>query len=146
AADEIRFRTIFERASVGIALLATAGRWRQVNGKLCDIIGYTHQELWNLSFQDITHPEDLDADLALVAQLLAGEIDHCTLEKRYIRRDGQTVWINLCVSLIRDIDGRPQQFIAIVEDINSRKQAELSLAQLRGELENRVRQRTTELH
>ena len=144
--NEIRFRATFEQASVGIALLETDGRWRQVNDKLCSIIGYSQQELLALTFQDITHPDDLDTDLALATQVLAGEIDHYTLEKRYIRKDKAIVWINLSVSLTRDANGQPQQFISVVEDINARKQAEFSLERLRCELEQRVQQRTEELH
>ena len=122
--SEQRFRATFEQAAVGIALLGLDGRWLRVNQKLCDIVGYGNQELLSKSFQDITHPDDLHTDLAYVRQILAGEIETYAMEKRYLRRDGSTVWINLTVALARRPDGRPDYFISVIEDIQKRKEAE----------------------
>ena len=124
---EKQFRATFEQAAVGIALVALDGRWLQVNHKLCDIVGYPPDQLLKLSFQDITHPEDLGRDLAHVERLLAGDVETYAIEKRYVRKDGALVWVNLTVALVRRTDGRPHYFISVVEDIERRKQAEAAL-------------------
>ena len=95
--NEERFRATFEQAAVGIAHVALDGRWLRVNQKLCDIVGYSKEELLQKTFQDITHPDDLDADQEFVRQVLAEEIKTYSTEKRYIRKDGSPVWINLTV-------------------------------------------------
>jgi PAS domain S-box-containing protein len=125
--SESRFRGTFENAAVGIAHVGLDGRWLRVNDKLCSITGYTRETLLNGSFQDITHPDDLAADLAYVQQMIAGTIRTYSMEKRYIRSSGEVVWINLTVSLGRKPDGTPDYFISIVEDIDRRKSAERAL-------------------
>src|SRR5690242_3584550 len=125
--SERRFRATFDRAAVGIAHVGLDGRWLLVNQNLCDILGYTVRELQQITFQDLTHPDDLEADLAQVRALLAGDIETFGMEKRYIRRDGSTVWANLTVALVRDAGGRPNHFISVVEDIDGRKHAETEL-------------------
>ena len=143
--SEERFRATFEQAAVGVARLTPEGRWLEVNQRLCDIVGYTRDELLAKTFQDITHPDDLGTDLGFVRQMLAGEIQTYTLEKRYWRKDGSLVWINLTVSLVREPAGTPHYFIKVIEDIHARKQAEAALRQLNAELEQRVAARTAEL-
>lgn len=118
------FRATFDQAAVGMAHVALDGRWLVVNHRLCDIVGYTHDELRKLAFQDITYPDDLAADLGLMQRLLDGEIQTYSLEKRYIRKDGAFVWINLTASLVRAPDGVPDYFVAVVEDIDARKRLE----------------------
>jgi diguanylate cyclase (GGDEF)-like protein/PAS domain S-box-containing protein len=125
--SETRFLATFEQAAAGIALLAPDGRWLQVNQRLCALVGYSQEELLRLSFQDITHGEDLDADLDLLNQLLKGQRESYSLEKRYRRKDGQLIWINLTVALVRDQQGQPDYFISVIEDIQARKQMELAL-------------------
>jgi PAS domain S-box-containing protein len=125
--SEQRFRLTFEQAAVGIAHVGLDGRWLRVNQKLCDIVGYTYEELLRLTFQDITYPEDLDADLVLVRKALAGEITNYAMEKRYIRKNGSLTWIQLTVALARGPQNDPSYFISIVEDINERKQLEEQL-------------------
>jgi two-component system sensor kinase FixL len=122
--SEQRFRATFDQAAVGIAHVAPSGSWQQVNQRLCQIVGYTREELLQRTFQDITHPDDLDTDLAYVGQMLANKIPTYTMEKRYIRKDGSLVWINLTVSLVREASGAPKYFISVVEDITERKCAE----------------------
>lgn len=122
--SERYFRNTFEQAAVGIAHVALDGRWLRVNGKLCEILGYSSDELRTLTFQDITHPADIDTDLAEKQRLIDGEISTCALEKRYLRKDGSTLWANLTVSLHRDGGGAPEYFISVVEDISARKHAE----------------------
>lgn len=124
---EERFRATFEQAAVGIAHVAPDGRWLRVNRKLCDIVGYTPEELATRTFQDITHPDDLDSDLEQMQRLLAGQIEMYSMEKRYFRKEGSIVWIELTVSLVRDADEAPKYFIGVVEDISRRREAEATL-------------------
>lgn len=144
-ANEVRYRSMFELASVGIALVAPNGSWISVNNALCSIVGYEADELMELTFQDITHPDDLNADLSLLKQLIDGKIDHYHMEKRYLRKDGQVVWISLGVTKKTDALGRLEYFISIIKDIDSRKIAEESLAALQHELEQKVEDRTAQL-
>jgi PAS domain S-box-containing protein len=123
-------RATFDQAAVGIAHVGIDGRWLRVNDKLCAIVGYPREELLHLTFQDITHPDDLEADLGYAGQVLSGEIKTYSMEKRYFRKDGSLVWINLTVSLVRGADGEPRNFISVVEDITDRKRAEDELRSL----------------
>jgi PAS domain S-box-containing protein len=122
--SEVRFEATFEQAAVGIALVALDGHWLRVNRKLSEIVGYRHDELLTLTFQDITHPDDLQTDLAYVRQILAGTITSYSMEKRYLRKDRNIVWVSLTVSLVRKPDSTPDYFVSVVEDIQTRKQAE----------------------
>jgi PAS domain S-box-containing protein len=114
-------RAIFENAAIGIARVAPDGRWLEVNQRLCDIVGYTHEELMTKTFGEITHPDDLELDWNQARRLLAGKIENYSMEKRYYRKDGSVVWANLTVSLMRKEDSSPDYFISIVEDICKRK-------------------------
>lgn len=129
ARNETRFEATFEQAAVGIALLAPDGCWLRVNRRLCDIVGYRSDELMHKTFQDITHPDDLTSDLEYVRQILAGDIASYSLEKRYRRKDGNLIWINLSVALVRTPNGSPDYFISVVEDIQARKEAEADLTE-----------------
>ena len=121
-----RFRDTFEQAAVGMAQASLDGKLLLVNQKLCEILGYSRQELIEKKFQEITFPEDLGSELELLSQLLAGEIENYHVEKRYIGQDGELVWGNLTVSLLREQNGN-QFLMGVVEDIRKRKQAEESL-------------------
>lgn len=121
------FEHAFRHAPIGMALVATNGRWLKVNEALCKLVGYQREELLNKDFQSITHPSDLDSDLAEVTRLLEGAIESYELEKRYIRKDGTIVWISLSVSLVRREDGSPRFFISQIQDISRRKRAELEV-------------------
>ncbi|MGO9750656.1 MAG: PAS domain S-box protein [Solirubrobacteraceae bacterium] len=124
-----RFRSAFEHAPIGIALVAPDGRWLQVNQALCEIVGYTSPELRALTFQDITHPDDLGADLALVNQLVAGEISSYQIEKRYLHKNGHEIWVLLSASLARGTDEQPLHFVSQIQDITASKQAASALAE-----------------
>ncbi|MCK6408715.1 MAG: PAS domain S-box protein [Thauera sp.] len=115
--------------------MSPEGRWLRVNQKLCDIVGYSREDLLSKTFHDITHPDDLGADLENVRQMLTGEIKTYSIEKRYIRKDGSTVWINLTVALIRGDAGQPDYFISVVEDISERKRVNAELQQKLAELQ-----------
>lgn len=135
ALSEQRFRATFEQSAFGIAHVAPDGHWIRVNQKLCSILRYSHQELMQLTFQDLTHPDDLHTDMALMNQLVAGEVDHYSMEKRYIRKNGEPIWVKLTVSLVRMPQGQPNYFISVVEDIDARKSAEAELQHLRADME-----------
>ncbi len=122
--SESRFREAFERAPIGKGLVALDGRWLRVNRALCEITGYSEDELLHATMRQLTHPEDLGADLELAQRLAAGEIASYQAEKRYVRKDGRTVWVLLNESVIRDADDLPLYFIAQVLDITERKAAE----------------------
>ncbi len=128
--SEQMYRTTFELAAVGIAHVSPEGRWLRVNRKLCEIVGYTEEELLQLTFQDITHPDDLAADLAETRKVLRGELQMYSLEKRYIRKDKSHVWINLTVSGRRDAAGKLTHFISLMEDITERRTADETQARL----------------
>ncbi|MEA5601997.1 PAS domain S-box protein [Nostoc sp. UHCC 0252] len=121
--SEQRFRATFHQAAVGIAHVAIDGRWLLVNQRLCDILGYTPEELQFLTFQDITHPDDINADLKYFDNILADNIQTYSMEKRYFRKDTSIVWVNLTVSLMREPSGEPRYFISLVEDISERQAA-----------------------
>jgi diguanylate cyclase len=144
-AVEARFQTVFERAGVGIALVAPDGGWMRVNDALCQIVGYSQDELMKLTFQDITHPDDLNSDLYLLQKLIDDEIDRYQLEKRYIKKNGDVIWIHLIVTKQMSQQGELEYFVSIIKDIQARKEAEASLADLRKDLEQRVETRTKDL-
>jgi PAS domain S-box-containing protein len=127
AESEARFRATFENAAVGIAHVAPDGRWLRVNEALCRILGYPADELITKSFQDITHPDDLAADLADVKNMLDGKIDNYGTDKRYLRKDGSIVWARSTVGRVRKSDGSISYFVSVIEDISARKQAEQAL-------------------
>jgi PAS domain S-box-containing protein len=128
-ATEARFRTIFEGAAIGMALVDMEGRLVQSNPALQEMLGYSSEEFHGLVFTEFTHPDDATADMDLYQELMAGKRDYYKMEKRYIRKDGQSVWANLTVSLIRGAGGEPQFAIGTVEDITKRKQAQAALVQ-----------------
>lgn len=128
-ATEALFEATFEQAAVGIALVSPDGHWLRVNQKFCEIVGYGKKDFLTGTFLDITHPDDLAEDLVEVNRLLAGEIATYSLEKRYHHKNGGVVWANLTVALVRKADGTPDYFISVIEDIQTRKQAELALTE-----------------
>ena len=139
--SEERFRGTFENAGVGIADCDLQGRFLRVNQKLCEIVGYTREELLQKTWQDITHPDDLAAGLEQFLPLLRGEQPGYSLEKRLVRKDGSLVWVDLAVSLQRDAAGMPAYVIAILQDISERKRLEEELNQANARLELALRAR-----
>ncbi|HEX5869359.1 MAG TPA: PAS domain S-box protein [Longimicrobium sp.] len=128
-AVEDEFRGIFEQAGVGLAEVALDGRLIRVNQRLCEILHRTPDELASVRFQEITEPTDLAGDLEHLERLVRGETTGYSMEKRYVRPDGQRVWAELSVSLLRGPDGEPRHFVSVVQDIQARKDAEARLAE-----------------
>ncbi len=132
--SEERFRSAFEDAPIGKALVDVAGRYVKVNGALCALTGYSEQQLLGLSVAEITHPDDLAADRAATARLLAGGASTHTTEKRYVTATGKVLWATSSVSLVRGGNGSPLHLIAQVQDITERKGHERVLAEERRRL------------
>jgi two-component system sensor histidine kinase UhpB len=135
AESEERFRATFDQAAGGIHHVSPEGGYLRINRRFCEMVGYTRTELEARHFKDITHPDDLDADLDHVQRLLDGVSPTYTMEKRYIRKDGSFLWVNLTVSLVRNAAGEPDYFVSIIEDITDRVRAEGALQQHQQALE-----------
>lgn len=130
AAERLReseelFRTTFEAAGVGMAHVAPDGRWLRINRKLCEISGYSRDELLRMTFLDLTIPEELDTSSDRLRRILEGELSAYSVERRYVRKDGSRVWVNLSVSLVRKSSVEPDFLICVAEDITIRKLVEL---------------------
>jgi diguanylate cyclase (GGDEF)-like protein/PAS domain S-box-containing protein len=124
---EKRFANAFEEAPIGMALVGLDGSFLRVNRALPELVGYDADELLALTFQDITHPDDLEADLELVRQVIAGERRTYRMEKRYVRADDEEVWVTLSVSLVRDDSGEPLYFVSQIEDVTERRRGQDAL-------------------
>lgn len=124
---EQRFAGAFDYAPIGFALVSRGGGFIDANRTLCEFLGRGVEELAALTFQEITHPDDLERDLALLNNLVAGDIPRYEIEKRYLRPDGRAVWGRLCVSLVRDEEGEPDHFVSQVMDIDAQKQHDIEL-------------------
>lgn len=128
--SELQNRLTFEHAPIGKAIVELDGTWRQVNAALCELTGYTEDQLLQMTFQDITHPDDLDLDLAHLGRLVDGEIRSYQIEKRYLTASGQVVWVLLSVALVRSDDGAPLYFISQIVDITATKRQYQALQDL----------------
>ncbi|QDT11930.1 PAS domain S-box protein [Planctomycetes bacterium K23_9] len=126
--SELEYRSTFENAAVGMAHIGLEGRWLRANEKLLNILGYQWEELQEKTFQELTHPDDLDNDELQFTQMKRGQIEGYSMEKRYLHREGHIVWANLTTSLRRNADGSPDCCISLVEDITKRKQTEQKLS------------------
>ena len=127
ASEGDRFRSAFNYAAIGMALLSTEGRWLQVNRSLCHILGYTEKELLLTDFLSVTHPDDLPTALSNIGQLLKGRVQASQMEKRYIHKSGHEVWVHWSVSLVRDQYSKSVHLIFQIQDITDRKLAEQQL-------------------
>ena len=127
---EAHFRNAFDYAAIGMALVSPQGAWLRVNHSLCDLVGYTEEELLRSNFQTITHTDDVGTDLASLYRLTQGELPTCQVEKRYVHKLGQIVWAMNSVSLVRDSEDNPAHFIFQIQDISERKRAEATLHSL----------------
>lgn len=122
------FRSAFDNAPIGVAVVGLDGRFVRVNRSLCEMLGYPEEELLSLTFTDITHPEDIDASMENVRRLVEGEVASYSVEKRYVGAGGEAVWVSLSVSLVRDREGEPLYFVDQIKDITERRKAAEELA------------------
>ncbi|MCB0160042.1 MAG: PAS domain S-box protein, partial [Caldilineaceae bacterium] len=122
-AGEDHFRLAFEHAAFAVALVSTKGDFLRVNPFACRLFGYTEQELLRLSFQAVTHPDDLHVGLDLFRDLVAGRRDHAWLEKRYIHRDGHVIWAFLSTAAVRNDAGATLYMVSQIQDVSERKAA-----------------------
>ncbi len=135
ANSERLFQALLEQCPVGVAQCDMDGRFRYVNAGYCDMLGYTAEELTKLTWQQITHPDDIEADMALGKKVLAGELPHYNLEKRYVRKDGTPVWISMFGNFIFDEQKLPVQGVAVAVDISARKLADAAVRESRQRLQ-----------
>jgi PAS domain S-box-containing protein len=133
--SEERFRTFFDNAPIGKTMTAPDGRLQRVNNALCKLLGYTAEELSDLTFETITHPDDLARTQVCVRSLLDGKQDTWPMKKRYVAKDGHIVWAQVNISLQRDTKGRPLYFLTHIQDISERKSAEAALQKASTELQ-----------
>lgn len=143
--SEERLRALVDNAPIGIEELTLSGELVRVNPRFCEITGYTADELRSMRIQDITHPGDLDADLANMQRLNSGEIDSYLMEKRDVRKDGGVVWVEANRAAVHDPDGSPVLFVGAVRDITTQRDAEAEVQRLNADLEVRVERRTADL-
>lgn len=141
-ASEEQFRSAMENSPIGMALVATDGRWLSVNQSLCRMVGYPREEMLSSNFQALTHPDDLEADLTAVRELLTRTRETYEREKRYVHRTGRIVWVQLNATLLSRADGTPKHFIAQFQDITQRKHAEAERVRLVHNLGERVKELT----
>lgn len=144
--SEETFRSAMEHASIGKALLNLFGQWIKVNKALCELLGYSEEELLKIDFQSITHPDDLTADLENLEKLVRGKIETYQMEKRYIHKDGHIIWGLLSVSLGRDMDGQPKYFISQIQDITERREMERIKSEFISIISHELRTPLTSIH
>jgi diguanylate cyclase (GGDEF)-like protein/PAS domain S-box-containing protein len=125
--SERRFQCTFEQPVIGIAHVGLDGKWLRLNRRLCAIVGYTADELLERTIESLTHPDDREDDVAAMRKLVSGDVQTLSSERRYVRKDGSTVWIFLAVTLARDEAGAPAYFVSAFEDTSERKRAEEQL-------------------
>src|SRR3954463_13655819 len=130
----------FEQAAIGIAHLTLDEQWISVNQRCCEITGYTREEILLLRFEDLTHPDDIPASRDFITRIRAGELPGYKIEKRYVRKDGATIWVHLTVSIVRSTNGEPLYLVAFIDDITERRvaqqEASRSFSLLRATLES----------
>lgn len=137
-----KYGHMIAHAAIGIAQVSLDGTFLEVNPKYCEITGYEYEELIGRKFQEITHQEDLSPDLKNFENALLGEISSFTMEKRYIKKNGELVWTSLTASLVRDKDAQPKYFVSTVQDITESKLIQKKLEMFNAELEERVQRKT----
>ena len=134
--SEARFRALFEQAGVGVVEIdGTTGRFIRANGRFCELVGYSEDELLAMAFGDVTHPDDLELNLSQVKAVVQGELSMFTVEKRFLRKDGAAVWAALTARPLHIPFETRQHLVSVIEDISARKQAEEQLRENRAYLD-----------
>ncbi|MDO8838214.1 MAG: ATP-binding protein [Parvibaculum sp.] len=131
AEGDLRFRMALKGAAHGIALVGLDGGWLQVNDAICDMLQYSEKDLLKLTFQDITHPDDLESDLDLLHECIEGKRNTYQMEKRYFRSDGEIIWVHLAVAILRTDAGEPLYFVSQIQDITAQKRIAVELVAAR---------------
>ncbi|HEX5307414.1 MAG TPA: PAS domain S-box protein [Dyella sp.] len=144
--SEMLFARTVTHAAVGIAVATPEGRWLEMNQRFCDIVGHRREQLIDQPAQDIVHPDDLDEGIRMLRTVLAGEVDAFDLEVRFVRADGSVSWTQVGASALMDDQGRPENLVTVLTDINPRKRFQHELEALQHTLEQRIVERTAELH
>ncbi len=122
-----RFRSAFDDAAIGMAMVDTEGRWQRANRALSELTGYSQDQLIGMGFADLTHPDDLPKDLNALQEMLDGVRDRFQTEKRYFHANGHVIWVSLHTSIVRDVDGNPMYLLSQMQDISERKANEARL-------------------
>lgn len=125
--SEERFRQTFEHSLIGMAIVSCSGKWLRVNESLCQFLGYREDELQAMTMQEVTHPDDLEKSMRLLAMLNDGSTENIKLEKRYIHKDGSIIWVMLAATMLKDRSGEPLHYVSHMENITSRKEIESNL-------------------
>ncbi|MBF0621284.1 MAG: PAS domain S-box protein [Magnetococcales bacterium] len=143
--NEQRFRGYFELGLIGMAIIRSDKSWIDFNDKLCRLLGYDHETLTRLRWSELIHPSDLDLDRRQIALIKSGEIDGYAQDKRFVKKDGTTLYASVSSRCVRLSDGSVDYFVTFIQDLTERKKAEQQIHKLNAELEGRVRQRTLQL-
>jgi PAS domain S-box-containing protein len=138
--NDLLFQSAFTSAVIGMALTGLDGKWLKVNAAFCDNVGYSEEELLQMRFQEITHPEDMEANLESLRRLIDGEVLSYRIEKRYLHKSGRAVWMLVCVSCMRNSTGQALFLVAQMEDITERKLMEQELKARNAELTEALNQ------
>lgn len=144
--SEARFRSYFDLSGVGVAITSPSTGWVEVNAQLCRMLGYSGDEIYNSTWPQLTHPDDLDIDMEKFDQVISGRIDEYSIDKRFLRKDGDTIWTNLSVRCVRDQNGQADYFVALLFDITERKRVEAELIKAKLKAEESDRLKTAFLH
>lgn len=144
--SERRFRGAFENAAVGASMVDLKGRFLKANHRLCEILGYSEKELLTKTFSDVTHPDDLQIGLDKMKEMIQGITDFTSFEKRYYRKDGNLIYVNISPSLIRNEEGEPQYFVGLWQDITEGKKAEEAIKASEEKFRNLFESSTDAIH
>ena len=134
--NKVLFQTTFDLAEVGIAQMSVDGQWLNVNRKICEILDYSSDELVTLTYHNVTYPEDIDLDKNEIQKIISGNIQHYTIEKRFLRKNQVIIWVSLSIALVCHADGNPDFFITVIEDISERRQKEQALQKFKAIVES----------
>ncbi|MBP7497902.1 MAG: response regulator [Bacteroidales bacterium] len=141
--SEELFRTAFESAVIGVSLLSLDGKFISINNTLCNMLGYSREELLKMNFNDITHPDDVNIGNDILSQLISGELSSVIIEKRYLHKEGHIIWVNISAGIVRKPKDKSQYFVTYIQDISNRKKFEEQLVDAKDKAEESDRLKTS---